>query len=116
MSEGLASFSSEGTYSYDELVAGETISVSGVVAAGQGVLLRGQIVGQNGTSGKWTRTDTPGGILAHDVDTTADVQTVIYTQGKFKDNAVIVTGTGLTIAQARAALKDTGVYLLDVQE
>lgn len=115
MSNSLAGYSSD-SYSYDELVAGETISVSGTVLTGQGVLLRGQIVGKNATSGKWTLADTPAGILAHDVDTGAgDVVSVIYTQGKFKDNAVILPGA-VTMAQARAALHDTGVYLLDVQE
>lgn len=115
MSNGLAGYTKD-AYSYDELVAGETVSVSGTVLTGQGVLLRGQILGKNTSSGKWTLADTPAGILAHDVDTTAgDVTAVIYTQGKFKDNVVILPGA-TTLAAARAALWDTGVYLLDVQE
>lgn len=115
MSNALAGYSSD-SYSYDELVAGETISVSGVVASGGGVLLRGQIVGKAVATGKWATTEAPLGILAHDVDaTSADVTTVIYTQGKFKDNAVILP-PATSLAQARAALHDTGVYLLDVQE
>ena len=117
MSEGLAGFSST-SYTYDELVAGETISVSGVVTTGQGVLLRGTILGKDGATGKWARATalTPGGILAHDVDTTAgDVTSVVYVQGKFKDNVVILP-PATTLAQARAALWDSGVYLLDVQE
>lgn len=116
MSDGLASYSSAGAFSYDELVAGETVSVSGIILTGQGVLLRGTILGKNGTSGKWARAETPAGILVHDVDTTAgDVTGVIYVQGKFKDNVVILP-PATTLAVARAALWDTGVYLLDVQE
>ena len=114
MSEGLASFSSTG-YTYDELVAGETVSVSGIVLTGQGVMLRGQILGKNGASGKYTKADSATAILAHDVDTTAgDVTAVLYVQGKFKDNAVIVGAQALPAA--KAALHDLGVYLLDVQE
>ena len=117
MSDGLASFSSSST-TYDELVAGETISQSGVIATGQGVLIRGTILGQDGATGKWARATalTPGGILAHNVDTTAgDVTGVIYVQGKFKDN-VVVLPAATTLAVARKALWDCGVYLLDVQE
>ena len=116
MSDGLASYSSTG-YTYDELVAGETVSQSGVILTGQGVLLRGTIMGKNATSGKWARAEAPPmGILAHDVDTTlGDVTGVIYVQGKFKDN-VVVLPAGKTLAETRASLWDTGVYLLDVQE
>jgi hypothetical protein len=116
MSEGLAKFSSTGT-NYDELVAGETISQSGTILTGQGVLLRGTIMGKNGTSGKWGRAETPpSGILVHDVDTTAgDVTGIIYVQGKFKDNVVILPA-GKTLAETRTAMWDNGVYLLDVQE
>lgn len=118
MSEGLASFSGGYSYSYDELVAGETVSVSGVIATGQGVLIRGTILGKDGATGKWARATalTPGGILAHNVDTTGgDVTSVVYVQGKFKDN-VVVLPAAMTMAQARTALWDSGVYLLDVQE
>src|SRR5262245_45468992 len=116
MSDGLASYS-QSSYTYDELVAGETVSVSGTVLTGQGVLLRGTILGKDGATGKWSRAATPlAGILAHDVNTASgDVTGVIYVQGKFKDNVVILPAA-TTLAQARAALWDTGVYLLDVQE
>lgn len=115
MSEGLASYSSTGT-NYDELVAGETITQSGVILAGQGILLRGTIMGKDAGTGKWARATTPpAGILVHDVDTTADVTGIIHVQGKYKDNVVILP-VGKTLAETRAALWDTGVYLLDVQE
>ena len=117
MPDGLAGYRSVGSVNYDELVAGETITQSGVILTGQGVLIRGTILGKDGTTGKWSRTATPlAGILVHDVDTTAaDVTGIIHTQGKYKDN-VVVLPPATTLAQARAALWDTGVYLLDVQE
>ena len=116
MSDGLAGYGTSGT-SYDELVAGETISVSGVLLAGQGLLLRGTIMGKDGATGKWDRSVSPPmGILVHDTDTAAgDITSVIYVQGKFKDNVVILP-VGKTLAETRAALWNTGVYLLDVQE
>jgi len=116
MSDGLASYSSDST-SYDELVAGETISTSGVILTGQGAMIRGTIVGKDGATGKWSRAVTPpAGILVHNVDTTAgDVTSTIYVQGKFKDN-VVVLPAGKTLAETRAALWDSGIYLLDVQE
>ena len=116
MSSGLAKFSTD-TYSYDELVAGETITQSGVILTGQGALIRGTILGKDGTTGKWSRAAAPpAGILVHDVDTTAaDVTAPIHVQGKYKDN-VIVLPAGKTLAETRAALWDSGVYLLDVQE
>jgi hypothetical protein len=116
MSDGLASYSKD-AYTYDELVAGETVSVSGTVLTGQGVLIRGTILGKDGATGKWARATTPpAGILVHDVDTSAgDVTGIIHTQGKYKDN-VIILPAGKTLAETRTALWDTGVYLLDVQE
>jgi hypothetical protein len=116
MGDMLASFSTT-SYAYDELVAGETVSTSGVVTAGQGVLLRGTVMGKDAATGKWARaTAPPAGILAHDIDTTpGDVTGVVYVQGKFKDNVVILPAA-TTLADTRKALWDTGVYLLDVQE
>ena len=116
MSDGLASYSKTST-TYDELAAGETISQSGMVLTGQGKLIRGTILGQNSTSGKWARAERPAkGILTHDLDTTAgDVVGVIHVQGKYKDN-VIVLPDAITLAQVRQEMWDTGVYLLDVQE
>jgi hypothetical protein len=116
MPDGLASFSTS-SYTYDELVAGETITTSGVILTGQGVLIRGTIMGKDGTTGKWSRAVTPpAGILVHDIDTTAgDVTGIVHVQGKYKDN-VVVLPAGKTMAETRTALWDSGVYLLDVQE
>lgn len=116
MPDGLASFSSD-SFAYDELVAGETVTTSGVILTGQGVLLRGTILGKDGATGKWSRAAAPpAGILVHDIDTTAgDVTGIVHVQGKYKDNVVILPA-GKTMAETRAALWDSGVYLLDVQE
>jgi hypothetical protein len=116
MSEGLAKFSTS-SYSYDELVAGETITQSGTILTGQGAMIRGTVVGKDPVTGKWARaTAPPNGILVHDVDTTAgDVVSVVHVQGKYKDN-VIVLPVGKTLAETRTALWDSGIYLLDVQE
>lgn len=112
----LADFGGAGNYVYEELTADETVCVSATVAAGQGVLLRGQVLGKNAISGKWAANESPLGVLAHDIDATdAEATAVICVQGKVKDNAIVL-GTGLTLPQARAALADVGVYLLDVQE
>jgi len=116
MADGLAKYSISST-NYNELVAGETITVSGVILTGQGALVRGTIMGRDGTTGKWSRAMTPpAGILVHDVDTTAgDVVAIVHTQGKYKDDAITLPA-GKTLAETRTALHDMGVYLLDVQE
>ena len=116
MPDGLASFSTD-SFSYDELVAGETVTTSGVILTGQGLLLRGTIMGKDAGTGKWARATTPpAGILVHDVNTASgDVTGVIHVQGTYKDNVVILPA-GKTMAETRAALWATGVYLLDVQE
>jgi hypothetical protein len=113
---GLAKYESS-TFSYDELLAGDPVTQSGVILTGQGVLLRGTIMGKNGTTGKWERAVHPSsGILVHDCDTAAgDVQGIVHVQGKYKDNVVILPAA-TTLAVARAELWDFGVYLLDVQE
>src|SRR5262245_8856433 len=114
---GLAGFSSLGSTSYDELVAGETITQSGVIATGQGVLLRGTIMGKDPATGKWTRAYAPpSGILVHQTDTTlGDVVSVVHVKGEYKDN-VVVLPAGKTMAETRAALWMYSIHLLDVQE
>lgn len=114
---GLAKFGDAGSTDYNELVAGATVTVSGVLLTGQGVLARGTILGKDGATGKWSRVAAPpAGILVHETDTSAgDVVSIIHVQGKYKDNAIVLPD-GKTLAETRAALWDTGVYLLDVQE
>ena len=116
MSDGLAGYSKTST-SYDELVAGATITRSGVILTGQGVLLRGTILGQDPATGKWSQARRPSnGILVHNVDTTAgDKVGDVHVQGKYKDNVVIFPPAAV-VAEVRAELHDQGVYLLDVQE
>jgi hypothetical protein len=96
---------------YIGLVCGPTLSKVVTVLTGQGVLKRGQILGKN-AGGKYTTADLPPlAILADDVDTAGgDVQAVVYWQGKFKANAVILM-TAQTLDAQREALRDCGIYL-----
>jgi len=101
---------------YRELVSGKTVTHTAVVATGQGILRRGQILGRS-AGGKYTLTDLPPlAILTVDVDTTAgDVQAPLHFQGWFKNNACTPM-TGQTIGAQAELLRDVGIFLETVME
>ena len=101
---------------YRELVSGKTVTRSGIIVTGLGVLKRGQILGR-AVSGKYDITTLPPlAILTVDVDTTAgDVQAPVHVQGWFKNNAVTVM-TAQTLAAQSELLRDVGIFLETVEE
>src|SRR5262245_9950407 len=103
-------------FPYRTMVSGETISRSVTIAAGEGLLRRGQILGRD-AGGKYTKAAAPASaILVHDIDATAaDVLGLVHVQGRFKANTVILP-PATTLAAARDQLWDFGVYLETVQE
>lgn len=127
MSQG---YQTAGTFVPDNLIAGDAkIVTRGItVAAGQGVLPRGAVlgkitddesddVGKYVLSGATSVTDgsqTPDCILAEAVDaTSADVVTVGYLSGQF-NQASLTLGTGHTLASIRDDLRDKNIYLTAV--
>lgn len=83
------------------------------VVSGEGVLVRGTVLGKVTASGKYRQSlaasndgsETPKAILAVDVDaTSADVDTVEYASGGF-NGAKLTLGTGITLAAVKAAFE-----------
>lgn len=117
-----ASFKTEGTYTPDNLLAGNAHLLVGrkvTVLTGQ-VLPRGAVLGLISASGKYklsasAATDgsqTPDLILAEAVDATAADTTVLaYERGDFNSNALTL-GTGHTVASVREGLRAKGITLL----
>lgn len=106
-----------GTFSADNLFYDTSFPVqTGAVklAAGQGPLLRGTVVGKDNTGEFVLASDTvvADAILTDDVDTGAVVGTAIvaetYISGTFNSNALIVDGD---IADHIATLRTKGIYL-----
>ena len=87
-----------------------------LLAASQGVLLRGTVVGKN-TDGKFVPAVTGAseivahGILADDVDTgTTDTVAVVYTSGSF-NRAALIFGGDDTPEDHEDVLRTKGIYL-----
>ncbi len=117
-----ASFKTEGTYTPDNLLAGNAHLLVGrkvTVLAGQ-VLARGAVLGRITTGGKYqlsasAATDGSEGsdlILAEAVDATdGDVSALAYERGDFNSNALTL-GAGHTVASIREGLRAKGITLL----
>jgi hypothetical protein len=115
-----ASFYSN-TFNFDPLLADECLSMSALIASGQGTLKRGQILcGWNAGSARQSTLSTSGQaacvILAQDIDTGTGgpVEGVVYTQGKFLVTAVIASDNGLQSDAGQ--LWNSGVYLVTVEQ
>ena len=109
-----ASFTAPVDFNYDQLVASETVSRSGVMTSGQGVVKRGTIVGTASATGKYTKTDAPTGILAEDCDaTSADAPCLVYVEGKFLVTGIIWPASG-SHASITEALHLRSVHILSV--
>lgn len=117
-----ASFKTEGTYTPDNLLAGNAHLLVGrkvTVLQGQ-VLPRGAVLGLITASGKYKLSasgasdgsQTPDLILAEAVDaTSADATALAYERGDFNSNALTL-GTGHTVASVREGLRAKGITLL----
>src|SRR5262245_61068684 len=106
-----ASFSST-DFTYDQLVASETVSRSGIMTSGAGVVKRGTIVGVASATGKYTKTDAASAIVAEDCDaTSADAACVVYVQGKFLATGITWPAAGAHSVHT-ALLHDLGIYIL----
>ena len=110
----------EGTYSPDNLIAGDfpLRSQGGTLLAGQSYV-RGSVLGKVDASKKLTLCDpaaddgseNPVGILIADVDaTSADAAGMMYISGDFNENALTIGGSG-TADDIRDALRDLNIYL-----
>ena len=117
-----ANFQTEGTYTPDNLLAGNAhllVARKVTVLAGQ-VLPRGAVLGTITASGKTILSlaaaadgsQTPDLILAEAVDATgADATALAYARGDFNAGALTL-GTGHTVASIREGLRAKGITLL----
>lgn len=118
----MAEFNTEGTRTYQNLIAGEFPRVEKVetLLSGAGDLSAGAVLAQDsGNSNKLVLVDnasatssiqSPYAILAEDVDASAaDAEAVVYLSGHFNED-VLTFGGDDTIADHRAALRQLGIY------
>lgn len=115
-----------GSTTPDNLIAGtkHPLDVKGItVLTGQGVLVRGTVLGIVTASGKGKKVDSTAAdgseiadcILTDEIDTTAgDVVTSAYISGEFNRGALIFGGTD-DAADHEATLRTKGIFLKDVQ-
>lgn len=113
-------FTDQGTYTPDNLIAGEYPRVERVVTiANSAALTKGAVLGKITASGKYQLSasaagdgsETPDAILAEDSDASAaDVEAVVYFSGEFNESALSL-GTGHTVDGIRAGLRDKNIYL-----
>ncbi|MGE7113241.1 head decoration protein [Lysinibacillus sp. NPDC047702] len=114
--------STAGEFTPDSLIPDTSFPVQtgGVkLAKGQGVLLRGTVVGKN-TDGVFVPANSassiaPYGVLADDVDTggedaTTDIVAVVYVSGPFNREALIFGGSD-TATTHEETLREKGIYL-----
>jgi hypothetical protein len=104
----------------DNLFAGDkqTFGEKGTLVSGQN-LVRGALLGRITSGGKYTLalsassdgSQTPDCILAHDCDASAaDKECVVYKEGTFNTNAIVL-GTGITLTAAvKEALREKGIF------
>ena len=115
-----AGFTNQGSYTPDNLIAGEYPRVARVVTIASGVnLAQGALLGKITASGKFKLSasaatdgsEVPDAILAEVANATAaDVQAVVYFSGEFNESALSL-GAGHTLASVKAGLRDRNIYL-----
>ncbi|WJZ69987.1 hypothetical protein PVP_XSN000008 [Vibrio phage PVP-XSN] len=113
------------SFESDNLFAGWVQPVNsepGTVASGQGVLVRGTVLGKLTASGKLAIVDsaqadgsqTIYAVLAEDVDaTSADVDCPIYLTGEFNKNELVFGGSDTADTHATKA-REIGIFFKDV--
>lgn len=116
-----AGFSTPDAYNPDRLISGDTddlVSRKVTLLSGQ-VLVRGTVVGQITSGGKYIKSlsaavdgsQTPDGIVAQDADATSgDVEMLVFFGGRFNAHALTL-GTAHTIASIREGLRAKGIVL-----
>lgn len=117
-----ASFATEGTYTPDNLLAGNAELLVGrkvTILTGE-VIPRGTVLGKITASGKYVKSlavandgsEVPDLILAEDVDATgADKTALAYARGDFTTQALTI-GAGHTAASITEGLRAKGITLL----
>lgn len=113
-------FTNQGSYTPDNLIAGEYPRVARVVTIASGAnLAQGALLGKITASGKFKLSasaatdgsEVPDAILAEVANATAaDVQAVVYFSGEFNESALSL-GAGHTLASVKAGLRDRNIYL-----
>ena len=113
-------FTDQGSYTPDNLIAGEYPRVARVVTIASGAnLAQGALLGKITASGKFKLSasaatdgsEVPDAILAEAANATAaDVQAVVYFSGEFNESALSL-GAGHTLASIKAGLRDRNIYL-----
>jgi len=116
----VASFSSQGAFTPDGIIAGEDdLQTRKITLISGQNLKRGAVLGKITTGGKYTLSlsassdgsQTAAVILAEDTDASAgDKSTVAYFGGVFDENA-LTFGTAHTAASVRESLRDVGIKL-----
>ena len=113
-------FSSQGTYSPDNLIAGEFPRVARKVTIGTGAnLVAGAVLGKITATGKFILSasaagdgsQAPDAILAEDAAAAAaDKEAIVYFSGEFNELA-LTYGVGHTAASVRDTLRDKSILL-----
>ena len=113
-------FTNQGSYTPDNLIAGEYPRVARVVTIASGAnLAQGALLGKITASGKFKLSasaatdgsEVPDAILAEAANAAAaEVQAVVYFSGEFNESALSL-GAGHTLASVKAGLRDRNIYL-----
>lgn len=122
-----AKFETIGTSTDDNLIAGNAHLLVGrkiTILSGQGLLVRGTVLGKVTASGKYVKSlsaasdgsQTPDLILAEDVDaTSADAEGLAYARGDFAIQALTI-GTAHTAASITEGLRAKGITLINIMD
>lgn len=113
-------FTSQGSFTPDNLIAGEYPRTERMVTIASGAdLTKGAVLGKITASGKYKLSasasndgsEVPDAILAETASAaTADVQAVVYFSGEFNELALTL-GAGHTTASVKPTLRDKNIYL-----
>lgn len=115
-----AGFTAVGTLTHDNLFAGETPApVTGIVTIDAGTLVRGTVLGQITSGGKYIQSlsdavdgsETPAAILLEDVDASGgDKEAAVAFSGVF-NIAALTIGASHTAASIEPGLRARQIYL-----
>jgi hypothetical protein len=116
----VSGFTDQGTFTPDNLIAGDYPRTERVVTIASGAnLIKGAVLGKITASGKYKLSasassdgsEAPDAILAETANAaSADVQAVVYFSGEFNELALTL-GAGHTAASIKAGLRDKNIYL-----
>lgn len=117
----MAEIKVEKTVSYEQLIGGATptpLQEVLTIAAGQGVLKRGSVLGIVTADGKAKLVDSTVSdgsevakyILTEETDTTTDINAPAFMAGMFNQEYLVFGGTD-TVDNHKEALRDVGIFL-----